>query len=383
MSIFEKIPKPVWSILALFVFSRVILGVLGIVTHKYPELMCGKCSVLNQTWAPGGMWLDVWEKWDSAAYIGIAHDGYSSETKLFNEASVQASRLFFPVNYVYFPLYPVLMKSLSIVTGINISWSGWLISNLFLIASAFMLYKLASLDFNENESFKVVKYLYLLPVSFLFSAVLSESLFLFLLISSFYFARRKKWFLSGLFGFFLSLTRSIGVVVVLPLVVEYLLSINFKLTKIKQNIGFLFLPILGTILFAVFNKYLTGDFFGFIHMEALWGRQPGNPISILISNLVYGWRSPAFYSLILLILLFYSLNKIRLSYWVLFLILFLIPLSTGLLSIFRYTVVIFPLYFILAKIASRRILDIVLTVVLIILQIYLFIGWQTGLLLTV
>jgi len=370
INVFKKMPCSIWIIVSIFFISRIILGGIGIIIHEYPSLVCSNCSVPNFGYSTRNIWIEVWGKWDTSEYLDIARYGYSPEIR--QGGTEQA------VNYVFFPLYPILINIFSIGARLDVFWIAWLISNLSLIASSFTLYKLAKFDFGEGYSLKIVKYLYLLPVSFLFSAILSESLFLFLLLSSFYFARQKKWFLSGLFGFFLSLTRPLGVVIIIPLIVEYLLSINFNLVKIKSDIGFLLLPILGIIPFAIFNRYLTGDFLGFVHMQSLWGNHLSNPISILISNLIYGWKTPAFYSLILIVLLFYSLKKIRLSYWVLFLLLFFIPLSTGLFSILRYTVVIFPLCFILAKIGSSDAMDRILTILLIVLQVYLFIAWQTG-----
>jgi Gpi18-like mannosyltransferase len=225
---------------------------------------------------------------------------------------------------------------------------------------------------------KVVKYLYLLPVSFLFSAILTESLFLLLMLLSVYMARKRRWLYAGVFGFFLSLTRPFGILIIVALIIEYFEALKYKFRQIRPNVLFLLLPIAGIISFSIFNHYLVGDYFGFIHAEVLWGNILSNPIQTLILNILDGWRAPAIYSLIILFLIFYSLNKIRFSYWITSFLLFVIPLSFGLSSIFRYTVVIFPLCFILAGIGSSRAFDRCLTIILIILEVYLFIAWQIG-----
>ena len=58
------------------------------------------------------------------------------------------------------------------------------------------------------------------PTAFFFLAPYSESPFLLLSVSAFWFARRDRWALAGLMGALAALTRSIGVLLVLGLAVE-------------------------------------------------------------------------------------------------------------------------------------------------------------------
>ena len=59
-------------------------------------------------------------------------------------------------------------------------------------------------------------------MSFFFSAVYTESLFLALSAGCFYLARRERWVWAGVLGGLAAATRSIGVLLVVPLAVLYL-----------------------------------------------------------------------------------------------------------------------------------------------------------------
>jgi len=48
---------------------------------------------------------------------------------------------------------------------------------------------------------------------------------------SFYFARTQKWWLAGIFGFFASLTRLVGIILFPVLVFEYLIQQKFDFKK--------------------------------------------------------------------------------------------------------------------------------------------------------
>ena len=62
----------------------------------------------------------------------------------------------------------------------------------------------------------------LFPMSFFFSAVYSESLFLALSIGAVYAARRERWMWAGLLGMLAATTRSAGVLLLVPLAMIYL-----------------------------------------------------------------------------------------------------------------------------------------------------------------
>ncbi|WP_269851356.1 hypothetical protein [Methanosarcina horonobensis] len=171
---------------------------------------------MNQRIWTNNVWLDIWGVWDTGWYLDISQNGYT--------ARPLDELISFQTNVVFFPLYPLLMRFLGSIIG-NQYTAGVIISNFSLIVACIYLYKLVRLDSDESSAFRSVKYLLLFPISFILSGVFTESLYLALALMCFYYARTGKWQLAGIFGFFLSLTRSVGVLIVLPLLYEGLMPL--------------------------------------------------------------------------------------------------------------------------------------------------------------
>lgn len=164
-----------------------------------------------------GMAVDFWGKWanwDGGHFRGIAENGY------------------LPYQVVFFPFYPLLIKALMFI-GIHSLWGGLLVSNLSIIGALFYLYKLVNLDFEEKVSKRVIFLTLAFPTAFYFNAVYSESLFLFLTVTAFYYARTKKWLISLLIASLSAVTRLTGLVVILAVALEYFLSTT-ELPSVKQ-----------------------------------------------------------------------------------------------------------------------------------------------------
>ncbi|MDQ6806833.1 MAG: glycosyltransferase family 39 protein [Actinomycetota bacterium] len=142
-------------------------------------------------------------RWDSAWYIVIAQHGYYS-----------------PPASNFFPLYPLLVRAVALVVGSPLI-AGMVISFLAMLAGLTMLYRLALLDLDERAAKLTVLLVALFPASLFLSAVYTESLFLMLSVSAVYAARRERWALAGLCGGLSALSRSNGVLVLLPLALLY------------------------------------------------------------------------------------------------------------------------------------------------------------------
>jgi hypothetical protein len=280
------------------------------------------------------------------------------------------------------------MRFLGLVTG-NYYLAGLIISNFCLIVSCVYLYRLARLDYDEDTSIKSIKYLLLFPVSFILSGVFTESLYLALTLMCFYYARTGKWHLAGIIGFFLSLTRSIGVLVVLPLLYEGLMPLlkengNLKNLKNSRNkilpLFYLSLVPLGTISFMIFSYHLTGDFMAFAHSQVMWQRHFGNPLEILING-YHGDTYTAFEAVfaaiaIFIFILFY--RKIRFSYLLFCMYSIFVPLSTGIQSMPRFILVIFPIYILFADITKNRVSEDFVLLSFALLQGFLMVFWTNS-----
>jgi len=337
-NIFNK--KIVKDVLSIFIVSRLLILFVGFLSSLV---------IIKGDWfgKPKSL-LDLFFRWDSGWYLSIVKNGYFYTPG--KESSV-----------AFFPLYPMLIKIFSFLFG-NPKLIGFIISNVALLFAAIYLYKLIKLDFEDsNIASKTIFFMLISPVSFFFSIFYTEGLFIFLAISSFYYARKKQWLIASILGFFLSLTRSLGVLIFVPFVIEYL-DINFesfKITfrKIKKDIFYLLLIPCGTLSYMFYLYFKFNDAFAFSHASLAWGRKFTSIFATLRNvyfNLFYQiiFFGAVFIALFLIIYLIYS--KIRISYIVYSILLLFFYLSSNALeSIPRYLGVLFPLYLGLSLIVNK------------------------------
>jgi hypothetical protein len=342
--------KIVTNVLGIFIISR-----LGILLISYlTNLIMAKGFWFGD---PNKTFLDLFNMWDSGWYMKIVENGYFYTPG--QESSV-----------AFFPLYPMVVKFFSLLFG-NPLVFGFIVSNVSLIIAGIYLYKLVELDFGDSTASKTVFFMMVSPVSFFFSIFFSEGLFLSLAIASFYYARKNQWLVASILGFFLALTRSIGVLIFIPLLIEYM-GIDFKsfklnLKKIKKDILYLLLIPLGLFSYMAYLFFKFGDAFAFSHASAAWGRKFVSIFTVLTNidliphgtandlsaqfYVILNW-GPVFIALFLIGYLICS--KIRFSYILYsFLLLFFYLSSNIISSMYRYISVLFPLYLGLALIGNK------------------------------
>ncbi len=362
----------IWLVIA-FVITRVVLVLIGLISrditpgpvvHPQPLGMGSSYSSLP--------FLDLWGQWDTSWYLTIAEHGYKS----------------FPLegpftNYAFFPLYPFLAR-----------WVGWfvggpfigglVVSNAAFLVACVFLYRLVELDDDATTARRAVKYLFAAPAAFLFSAMLTESLFLALAVMCFYFARTRRWWAVGVLGFFLALSRAPGVLVVIPMLWMYLEQRGRSLRRVRPDVLWLAAFPAGLCVFMGVNEALTGDGLAFTRIQVTaWGHRLEDPLSAVwrsISGDNVIWRFNAWYLIAVLALTLVLARRFGAAYLLFVLVSVLPPMSYGVwYSMVRYTVVIFPLYVVAARVTgSRPIVDHALTIALAVLQGFLMTHWANN-----
>lgn len=156
-------------------------------------------------------WLNPWTTYDGERFVHVAERGYDVVTS------------------VSFPLYSILLIPFNRSEVAMAAW-GVLLSNLaFLIALA-MLYRLTARDFNSSSVAKAAVWATaFFPATVIFSAVYAESVFLLLLVLTFWNARGHRWGWAALFGLLVGLTRNSGPILCVALLIEY--SMQWKTAK--------------------------------------------------------------------------------------------------------------------------------------------------------
>jgi Gpi18-like mannosyltransferase len=299
--------------------------------------------------------ISIWNVWDTHHYIAIAQHGYTSST--VDERYLQI---------VFFPLYPYAVKIFSFVFREYVL-SALLVSNLAYLGAVIYLFKLVSLDYGIEDSFRSVIYLSIFPTAYFLHAAYTESLFIMLSIAGFYYARKGNWILSGTVGMLAAATRITGIILLPILLIEYLQQKGFKLKEVRKDILWLSIIALGLIFYLILNYITFGNPFRFLEIQnAHWAKHLDFPYKGFLDALgSIFWRKPrdamlagwgeitfAFLGLALTI---YSFFRIRLSYSLYALATWLLVTSTWFwLSIPRYTLSMFPIFIVLSLLGRRR-----------------------------
>jgi len=223
------------------------------------------------------------------------------------------------------------------------------------------------MDSSETIARRAIWLLALFPTGFFLSVVYTEGLFLFLTVAAFYCARRRWWLIACILGGLSAATRTIGVLVILPLAYEWwrqpphtIRSSNLRWTS---AVWLLLIPV-GLIAFMVYLELAFGNPLTFLEAHSAWGRvstfsglmararELGSAPDLLIRVLAAG--GDLFFAVIGCVLLFAMLQGERLSYQVYTAYAILVPLATvQVMSMSRCLLVAFPAFIFLAEKASR------------------------------
>ncbi len=361
-----------WSyIVALLVATRIILWVVAYFGFKYLTPFANlpqECLALKPLFSSHAL-LAVWGNWDTSWYLQIARSGYP----VISTGHIGAV-------YAFFPLYPILIFLVQPLFNGNLYLAGLVLSNIFLVVSCWLIYRITLLDTDAQTARRAVKYLVLLPTAFLFSAALSESLFTMLALASWYLARRGQWWLAGTAGLLLTLTRPVGLFIVFLLLVLYVAEL--RSLQWRHNLSFLALglPALGLAAFAAYCYFRSGDALAFLHIQStVWQHVSSNPFGVLIHGFTDSQYSlAAIITAITLLLLVALWRYIGLGAAIFAVAGILLSLSIGnnsLHSILRYDLLAFPLAIGLARVVKNQNVDGLITISLAVLQAFFLVLW--------
>jgi hypothetical protein len=101
--------------------------------------------------------------------------------------------------------------------------------------------------------------------------------------------RQQRWWLAGLFGAFASGTRSVGVLLVVPFVYEYLRRREFRPGRIRFDAAAVALVPAGAAAFAAYCWYALGDPLAYTHVQVgQWNKivtWPGHTLWLAVDQL--------------------------------------------------------------------------------------------------
>ncbi|MDT7541556.1 MAG: hypothetical protein QOE33_1460 [Acidobacteriota bacterium] len=251
-----------FALTRLLVFSLFVLTAQLDISHPRPQSSYGAARLdVNRTG-----FSRIMQRLTSVAdcnwYMRLAADGY--EHQPFSAEG--------QMNWAFFPLYPMALRAVALMTG-EFHLTGVALSTFFFFFALLLFHQLTiAYGFSTRDANRAVFYLAAFPVSYFFSLPLTESLFLLLTVASFHAAKRERWLVAGLAGALASATRSTGVLLLPALTILY--SETYRSIRPRWN----FLPLLliptGLLSFMLFLHATTGNALAFMDVQTAWGRQP-------------------------------------------------------------------------------------------------------------
>ena len=299
-------------------------------------------------------WLAIWSRWDAPHYLDIARMGYVSQ-------GVEARWI------VFYPLYPWLVRVAAFVLRDELL-AAFFVSGVASVAAGVLLYRLARLDETEEAARASVFYLLVFPTAYFLHIGYTESLFLALALGAFAAARARCWWLAGLLGGLAAMTRINGLLL-LPALVFEAREEYAEAGRGRAARGWLWLLLVpaGFGVYLFINWWVLGDPRAFLDAQgnywyksltwpwvgigeawsAVWGREPSEAQMV-------GWQE-VFFVLLGLGMTVWAWLRLRTSYAVWMTCNWLLWTSTKfVLSVPRYTLVLFPMFILLARLRVSR-----------------------------
>ncbi|MBI4836352.1 MAG: hypothetical protein HY817_03765 [Candidatus Abawacabacteria bacterium] len=342
-------------ILVALILKVTVFVIIFLAGHLLP--FCYHCYVNDlaylpvQSWTP---WLSF-GTWDARHYSYLVDMGYMQD---------------FASN-AFYPLFPLLVGAVKVFIS-NTLIAGFLVANAASLVALVLFFLLVKRYFTESIAFYSSIFLLLFPTSFYLSLMYSESLFLALVLAFFYFWEKQSYYLAAMMGFLLSLSRPLGVLIIIPLLAE-LITTSFKQKGIRQIWSDYAVMILGTIAgfsaYLLFMTLMTGSpWAGFIAQRYFVTE---NSIYNLIdiggwlqrNFLTVDWSLHSFTSSILdrLFFLAYLLclmpiyKKVPKRFFWYSVVMGMVPALSGMFMAYtRYLLMVFPVFILLALLAKNR-----------------------------
>lgn len=332
-----------FPLVAMFVASRLVLLVIGVMSLRFAGIQ-GQAT----------QWGALLCRWDCEWYLGIAKNGYSP---------FEIGRLPWESNFGFYPLFPLLLRVFLPLYGGNALHAGILTANLCFIAALFYVYLyVRELGLDRAVALLTTLILCVFPQSIVFSAPYTESLCLLLLAAAMYHLRREHYLIAGIAAALLSAARPNGVLFIVFAVAWLWQRDGLRALLSPWRAPQKFIPVvlapLGAFLFFGYCFFATGDAFAHASTQLTgWGWSFALPWENLPEQLSSGGNFTLGASVSITVALC-SLLLLRYEMYAEFALcaatIVLIWCGQGVVSVFRYWLVLFPVWIGVARACSLR-----------------------------
>jgi hypothetical protein len=212
---------------------------------------------------------DVWARWDSVWFLGIAEHGYARAGSA-----------------AFYPLYPGAVGLVGRVLFGHYVLAGIIVSLAAAFGAFLLLYRIGEARLGADGARRAVLYLAVFPFALFLQAVYSESLYLLLTLAAFVLAERGRFVGAGVVTGLALLTR--------PTALALLPALGLLAWAHRDRLRAFAGLALAPVVFAAYPLYLwraNGDPWQFLEAQRRWSRHlsPAGPFGGVWDGLRSGW----------------------------------------------------------------------------------------------
>jgi hypothetical protein len=273
-------------------------------------------------------------RWDAFWYLDIATRGYH-----WNGHPLEQQ------NVVFFPLFPLLMRVVGATIGGHPLLAGLMVSLAAFLAALCYFWRWTADRVGTDAATGAVWLLSAFPSAIFFSAVYTESLYLFIVVCACYYAERRLYWRAATIGLLAGFVRPNGFLLSIPIVV-----IAFAANRERQHLisrgAAAMAPAVGVLCFSAYLALHVGNATAWLANQAAWPDNFGIHAPELPHASINLWWIPNAVPLALVLIALAPLTTLLGAAYGLFVVGNIAPplLRHGLLSMGRFCAVMFPVF---------------------------------------
>jgi hypothetical protein len=265
----------------------------------------------------------------------------------------------------FFPLYPFAIFLVSSLPGVSPLMAASVLAQGCYFGALVVLHALTMREFDGDVADRATRYLAVFPTAFFFLAPLTEAPFLLLSLLTFWNVRRGLWWQGALCAGLATLTRSVGLVLVMALLAEALVQQCSSRWVLIKRLAASLTPVLALAMYGGYWMILSGNPLQPLEAQSNWEREATWPPVTAWQALETAWQHQSFWLVDLVVVslvvaaVVVGARMLPVSYVLYGAASLLLPLSASfparpLLSMPRFVAVIFPAFWVMAMLVGRR-----------------------------